>query len=98
MMKQFYQLLRLSLYTSVGALCEYTETGTSETIRQTCRPYNDYFSSLDFTCQRGEPARVVWTPNHNTPDVVYYQVIRFHVELLDNVFIVYFRVALVDST
>ena len=60
---------------SVGTLCEYTETSTSETIRQTCHSYNDYFSSLDFTCQQGEPARVVWTPDHNTPDVVYYQVI-----------------------
>ena len=58
----------------VGALCEFSETGASETIRQTCGSYTDYIASLNRTCRSGQPGRLVWTPNDATPDLVYYQV------------------------
>lgn len=65
----------LAIANTAGPLCEYTETSISETLRQSCRPFEEYFNSLDFTCQAGEPAKLVWTPDENTPDLVYYQVI-----------------------
>ena len=46
----------------------------SETLRQTCKSYGDYFGSLEFICNQGEPAKLVWTPDNGTPDLVYYQV------------------------
>ena len=59
----------------------------SETLRQTCKSYNDYFSSLGFTCNPGEPAKLVWTPDNGTPDLVYYQVFEIfsfvHQAMLD---------------
>ena len=60
----------------VGALCEYSESGASENIRQTCGSYADYITSLSRTCQPGQPGRLVWTPDDTTPDLVYYQVCR----------------------
>ena len=66
--------LLLSFLPSVGPLCEYTENSGSELIRQVCNNYDAYMSSLNFTCQPGQPGRLVWTPNDSTPDVVYYQV------------------------
>ena len=44
-------------------------------VRQTCNTYDAYMTSLNFTCQPGQPGRLVWTPNDSTPDVVYYQVL-----------------------
>ena len=46
----------------------------SELIRQSCGPYNDYISSLELTCMNGTHGKLVWTPDENTPDIVYYQV------------------------
>ena len=68
--------LLLSLILSVGPLCEYTENSGSEVIRQTCNTYDVYMSSLNFTCQPGQPGRLVWTPNDSTPDVMHYQVLN----------------------
>ena len=59
---------------AVGALCEYSETMTSELVRQSCGPYNEYIGSLDFTCLNGTHGKLIWTPDENTPDLVYYQV------------------------
>ena len=60
--------------TLVGPLCELSETGESESIRQTCKSYEEYISSLNSTCQAGEPGRLIWTPDDDTPNLVYYQV------------------------
>ena len=66
----------------VGPLCEYTENGMSETIRQTCDSYKDYLNSLTLSCpQQGEPGKLVWKPDDKTPDVVYYQVTIYFVSL-----------------
>ena len=69
---RYYDLLS---YNIVGALCEYVETPASEAIRQRCEPYDDYISSLELTCMNGTHGKLIWTPNDNTPDIVYYQVI-----------------------
>ena len=62
---------------TVGPLCEYNENSTSEALRQGCNPYDDYMNSLNFTCQPGEPGRLVWTPDENTPNLTYYQVYAY---------------------
>ena len=51
------------------------ETATSGVIRQTCDTYENYISSLNLMCINGTPGTLVWTPDENTPDIVYYQVI-----------------------
>lgn len=68
-------MLKYFIHNAVGPLCEYNENSAAETVRQTCGSYSDYFNSLNFTCQRGEPGKLIWRPDDNTPDLVYYQVI-----------------------
>ena len=63
---------------SVGPLCEKSETGASESIRQRCESYDDYINSLTSACQTGEPGKLIWTPDDSTPDLVYYQVSIHH--------------------
>jgi hypothetical protein len=71
-----YQFLFSIIYTIVGALCEYVETPASEVIRQSCDSYNNYINSLELTCMNGTSGKLVWTPDEDTPDIVYYQVIK----------------------
>ena len=59
---------------SVGPLCELMETAKSGIIRQTCDTYDNYIGSLNLMCVSGTPGTLVWTPDENTPDLVYYQV------------------------
>ena len=89
--------LLLSFIPSVGPLCEYTENSGSEVIRQTCNTYDVYMSSLNFTCQPGQPGRLVWTPNDSTPDVVYYQVlniIEYNISIVYIIFYAYLCIVL----
>lgn len=37
--------------------------------------FGAYQRSLTLRCDQGEPGIVQWTPDENTPDTVYYQVI-----------------------
>lgn len=55
------------------------ETATSGVIRQTCDTYDNYIGSLNLMCVSGSPGTLVWTPDENTPDLVYYQVNTQHV-------------------
>lgn len=65
----------LFVMAAVGALCEYSETETSELIRQICGPYDNYTNSLDIFCSNSSQfGMLIWTPDENTPDLVYYQV------------------------
>ena len=52
------------------------ETSSSENIRESCNSLKEYISTLETpgSCQTGQPGKLVWTPNENTPDTVYYQV------------------------
>jgi len=51
------------------------ETATSEIVRQSCNVLQPYITSLELgsSCNSGEPGKLVWTPDENTPNVVYYQ-------------------------
>ncbi len=61
-----------------GRLCEYTESQTASTIRETCNNgVEDYLrevTSEEPTCETGTSASFTWTPDENTPNEVYYQV------------------------
>ena len=70
----FVSPCKYDYYLIVGPLCEMSETEESESIRQRCEPYDAYISSLNSTCQPGQPGELIWTPDDNTPDLVYYQV------------------------
>ena len=70
-------IINLNLLNIVGRLCELRETTASETSRQSCNDLQTYISTLETTasCNSGEPGTLVWTPDENTPDLVYYQVL-----------------------
>ena len=68
-------IIIIVLVCAVGALCRYREVSQSEVLRQSCGSYDDYFNSLEFGCQNGTHGKLLWTPNENTPDLVYYQVL-----------------------
>ena len=60
-----------------GRLCEHVETEDSAAVAENCdSELQDYLDTLDVTCQSNEsdPAILTWTPDENTPDIVYYQV------------------------
>ena len=61
-------------YCTAGRLCNAAETTTSIGIRERCGNLTAYQASLESTCQAGQPGVLVWTPDENTPDLVYYQV------------------------
>ena len=46
----------------------------AELVRQSCGPYDDYISGLEITCRNGTHGKLIWTPDENTPNLVYYQV------------------------
>ncbi|XP_033098906.1 protein Skeletor, isoforms B/C-like [Anneissia japonica] len=55
-----------------GSLCIYENTGEDQAA--TSDTFNDYFMTLTEECESPqEPAELVWTPDENTPDLVYYQ-------------------------
>ena len=57
----------------VGRYCEYKNIrGDRSSEFDT---FDDYKSSLKLECDEGEAGSFTWTPDENTPDVVYYQVI-----------------------
>ena len=61
---------------TVGRLCELVEGSGAVTSRTSCQPLNHYLGLLEenSNCSQGEPGVVTWTPDQNTPDIVYYQV------------------------
>ena len=70
----------------MGELCSYIETQSSNAIRENCGNLTAYTSLLMLvgSCSNGNgnPGRLVWTPDANTPDVVYYQVCNICVNTL----------------
>ena len=60
----------------VGRLCQLTETTASQNTRDNCSDLQTYIDTLETpaSCNSGEPGKLVWTPDENTPDLVYYQV------------------------
>ena len=63
---------------SVGPLCEHQSTSSSGPVNENCEmTFQDYFNTLNLTCNGArftEAGVLVWTPDENTPDIVYYQV------------------------
>ena len=62
---------------SAGRHCEHEETDRSESVALNCgSTLQDYLDTLSVTCvgDESDAAILTWTPDENTPDVVYYQV------------------------
>jgi len=60
-----------------GRFCEHFETATSGEVDLDCNSsLQDYLDTLNVACQgdESEAAILTWTPDIDTPDVVYYQV------------------------
>jgi len=57
----------------VGNLCEKSETPGATQIRESCGDLTSYLNALtNPTCTN--PGTFTWTPDSDTPDLVYYQV------------------------
>ena len=67
--------------TSVGRLCELDETPEALASRTSCQNLTDYQDRLIETsrCSQGQPGQLTWTPDADTPNLVYYQVSIVHV-------------------
>ena len=67
-----------TLYIRVaGRHCAHKETSGSASVAEDCdSTLQDYLDTLSVSCQgdESEAAILTWTPDENTPDVVYYQV------------------------
>ncbi len=58
----------------VGRLCMLTESEEAIQVRERCGNLDDYLGNLNTSCREGQPGSIVWTPDENTPSLVYYQV------------------------
>ena len=61
--------------TAAGRLClwSYPVDFDQRKTDSTFHTFLQFRSSLNYSCERGSPALLHWTPNASTPDVVYYQ-------------------------
>ena len=62
---------------SAGRLCEHIETEESAAVAEDCNSeLQEYLDTLNVTCEGNETSAAIltWTPDENTPDIVYYQV------------------------
>lgn len=65
--------------TTAGRHCEHIETDRSAAVAENCNSnLQEYLDTLTVSCQgtESEAAILTWTPDENTPDVVYYQVAK----------------------
>ena len=62
----------------MGRYCEYKNIDTDRSSE--FDTFDAYLPTLVLECNDGEPGMFTWTPDENTPDTVYYQVIKcaFH--------------------
>ena len=73
----FSQSIPCICYNAAGRHCAHEETAQSESVAMDCNSnLQDYLDTLTVSCQgdESEAAILTWTPDENTPDVVYYQV------------------------
>ena len=69
-----YQCLILML---AGRYCAHEETAQSGAVAMNCSSnLQDYLDTLSVSCQgeESEVAILTWTPDEDTPEVIYYQV------------------------
>ena len=60
-----------------GRLCEHFETNKSASVAEDCdSELQEYLDTLNVRCHgdKSDAAILTWTPDDDTPDVVYYQV------------------------
>ena len=60
-----------------GRYCTHEETAGSASVAEDCdSTLQNYLDTLSVSCEgdESEAAVLTWTPDENTPDVVYYQV------------------------
>lgn len=58
--------------TAAGRYCEWTRTTVDSA--DNYDTFESFFQTLELKCDEGEPAKLVWTVEKDTPDLVYYQV------------------------
>ena len=71
-----YIYYEMKMFTA-GRYCSHEETASSGAVAEDCdKNLQDYLDTLTVTCEGedSEAAILTWTPDENTPDVVYYQV------------------------
>lgn len=68
------------LFTIVGALCECTRGKMATIDIRSCLTNKLFmeFVQRNIKCQVGAGGSVRWTPDENTPDIVYYQVCSYN--------------------
>ncbi|XP_064398937.1 neurogenic locus notch homolog protein 3-like [Halichondria panicea] len=59
--------------TAAGRLCACREGAEAARVRESCGSRQEYEESQDCSCEEGEPAVLIWIPDENTPNIVYYQ-------------------------
>ena len=57
--------------TGIGRLCEWKEDPSEA--GQNHKSFGSFQRSIALDCQEGQPGILQWTPDRNTPDLVYYQ-------------------------
>ena len=71
-----YVFLSIIIIYAVGEQCQLLETAFSTYLRESCSDLDMYINSLEYSesCSIGTPGVLIWTPDNDTPDLVYYQV------------------------
>ncbi|TGZ47326.1 protein Skeletor, isoforms B/C isoform X2 [Temnothorax curvispinosus] len=57
--------------TAKGRYCEWVRTTVDNP--DNYKTFKRFFETLELKCDKGEPAKLVWTVEKDTPDLVYYQ-------------------------
>ncbi|XP_014219944.1 protein Skeletor, isoforms B/C [Copidosoma floridanum] len=57
--------------TAVGRYCEYGHKRTDQSAKT--ETFEEFFATLKLDCEEGEPGKLVWYVEEDTPDLVYYQ-------------------------
>ncbi|KAL0134538.1 hypothetical protein PUN28_001371 [Cardiocondyla obscurior] len=57
--------------TAAGRYCEWTRTTVDNP--DNYKTFKSFFETLELKCDEGEPAKLIWTVEEDTPDLVYYQ-------------------------
>lgn len=58
--------------TAAGRYCEWTRTTVNSA--DNYDTFKSFSQTLELKCDKGEPAKLEWTVEKDTPDLVYYQV------------------------
>ncbi|XP_012542491.1 protein Skeletor, isoforms B/C [Monomorium pharaonis] len=57
--------------TAAGRYCEWVRTTVDNA--DNYETFKSFFQTLELKCDKGEPAKLMWTVEEDTPDLVYYQ-------------------------